>query len=85
MPHANLSNFDSYQGKTLMLAQTQRRGVVRLLQATKNWKREYVTHEHVHTSGEGCCGHYFDDLDEALKDFNERVSKGKLAQEEVTA
>lgn len=76
----NLSSFDSYQGKTLMLAQTQHRGVVRLLQA--NDTGEYVTHEHVHRTGEGCCGHYFDDLVEAVEDFNERVSKGKLAAKE---
>lgn len=76
MSHANLSSFDSYQGKTLMLAQTQHRGVVRLLQAYDT--EEFVTHEHVHVSGEGCIGHYFADLDEAVQDFNERMSKGKL-------
>lgn len=76
MAKADLSSFDSYQGKALMLAQTKRAGVVRLMEC--NGGSKYVTHDSIHETGEGCTGHYFDDLDEAVEDFNKRVLKGCL-------
>lgn len=72
-----ISDYDSYQGNAIAVANTEVHGIVRLLKCDIGTK--YVVHTNVDPeSGDGMNGHYFDDLKQACDKFISYVSENTL-------